>query len=278
MNFPVSVQHLSREASVHAPLLLRLLEQKTIKPRFIFFKMWTMHEGFQDVVARCWHLSPLATSQLTTLWLKLNAMKSMLKKLNKEVFGHIHFYICKSEDCVLAAEHLYDTNPTPQHFADLECARSELSNRLLQEESFWCQKSRIRWLKEGDRNTKFFHSIAIARRRKNHISHLVDHDGNDITDQQGMKDIVVAHFMQAFSSQPHCIEDGILDCILHIVTPTENYSLSSVPSASDIKEAVFAMSADSAPGPDGFSGQILPIHLADHGRHCHKSDLGVLFY
>ena len=37
----------------------------------------------------------------------------------------------------------------------------------LLEEMSWRQKSREVWLKEGDRNTRFFHRMANAHRRKN---------------------------------------------------------------------------------------------------------------
>ena len=39
----------------------------------------------------------------------------------------------------------------------------------LLEEVHWRQKSREIWLKEGDRNTWFFHRMANSHRRGNHI-------------------------------------------------------------------------------------------------------------
>ena len=44
---------------------------------------------------------------------------------------------------------------------------------IKKEEISWRQKSRALWLKNGDKNTKFFHNVANAHRRYNNIDRLV---------------------------------------------------------------------------------------------------------
>jgi hypothetical protein len=53
----------------------------------------------------------------------------------------------------------------------------EWEERCKKEETLWCQKYRIRWLKEGERNTEFFHRTTIARKSHNKILKIRDQDG-----------------------------------------------------------------------------------------------------
>ena len=56
--------------------------------------------------------------------------------------------------------------------------RLEYLDVLQQEEEFWSVKSRYTWLIQGDRNTAFFHSSTLVRRKLNRILSLKDNMGN----------------------------------------------------------------------------------------------------
>ena len=55
--------------------------------------------------------------------------------------------------------------------------RRELEDLLLKEEVHWRQKSRVKWIKEGDCNSKFFHRMTNGRRSRKFIKSLISEMG-----------------------------------------------------------------------------------------------------
>jgi hypothetical protein len=77
-----------------------------------------------------------------------------------------------------------------------------LARLLAQEEDFWRQRAKIYWLTEGDLNTKYFHSVATARRRRNVISALVDGAGTVVEDTEGLQGVAKDYFTNLFDEMP----------------------------------------------------------------------------
>ena len=92
---------------------------------------------------------------------KLRALKGDIKTWNKTVFGNIGVQIKERVDELKALELVVEE----RGLSEEEKVRKsmlcrDLEKALLQEEISWRQKSRIKWFKEGDKCTKFFHSMA----------------------------------------------------------------------------------------------------------------------
>ena len=56
----------------------------------------------------------------------------------------------------------------------------EFSLREQQEEVFWNQKSKVKWLQEGEQNTGFFHKYALQHHQGNCMERMKTKEGNII--------------------------------------------------------------------------------------------------
>ena len=60
---------------------------------------------------------------------------------------------------------------------EIKKVERNIQNMLVNEEIYWKQRSRADWLKEEDKNTKFFHHKALSRKKKNKIWGIEDATG-----------------------------------------------------------------------------------------------------
>ena len=64
---------------------------------------------------------------------------------------------------------------------------NQLEERRKQEEIIWKQKSRVQWLKDGEKNSKFFHKAMLNHRHHNRILSVKDSQGNRVLRQKDME-------------------------------------------------------------------------------------------
>ncbi|KAJ0264855.1 zf-RVT domain-containing protein [Hirschfeldia incana] len=126
-------------------------------------------------------------------------------------------------------------------------------------ENFFKLKSRIRWLKEGDSNTKFFHRVVLANQSWNAIRYLRDSSGLRIYNQQQLKGMAGAYFKNLLGSESRGIEPMSVEAIRRIhpfrCSPELALELISIPSDEEITAAFLKMPKSKAPGPDGFPAE-----------------------
>ena len=81
------------------------------------------------------------------------------------------------------------------------------------EEIMWHQRSKVQWLGLGDRNTKYFHTRASDRRRRNTINSIMDENGNWHDSTDGIAEVVMSYFKNLFSTSYSTRISEVLDTI-----------------------------------------------------------------
>ncbi|GJX88622.1 ribonuclease H [Tanacetum coccineum] len=130
--------------------------------------------------------------------------------------------------------------------------KEEIKELLTREEVMWKQRSRVQWLREGDKNTRYFHTRATSQNKRNSILRLKDEDGRWVDNEDGVCDLVSAYFSNLFSSSSpqHC--DSVVEAIDQSLTGNDILSLEKHVTAEEVYDALMQMAPTKALGPDAF--------------------------
>ncbi|XP_060960654.1 uncharacterized protein LOC133031222 [Cannabis sativa] len=103
---------------------------------------------------------------------------------------------------------------------------------------------------DGDKNSKYFHASTSARKRNNQIHQLQDSNGNWVRWDTGLDKVISDYFSNLYSASgahPSLVVNGIRG----IVNSSQNEDLLQQVTSEEVKNALFQMHLDKAPGPDG---------------------------
>ncbi|KAK2383073.1 hypothetical protein QL285_070563 [Trifolium repens] len=113
------------------------------------------------------------------------------------------------------------------------------------------QRSRSKWLKEGDANSKFFHNSVKMRTKLNTIT-AIKVEGEWLESPSSVKEAVSSYFLNHVSSpsknRPKL--DGVTFPRLSV---EENENLIAPFTLEEIEEVVRSSDGNKSPGPDGFN-------------------------
>ena len=161
---------------------------------FRFENMWPKKEGFKVMLRKLWGGIRVSGSASFILAKKLKALRPILRSWNKEVFGKVE---TQKQRALNLVDFLDKEESARSLSMEEEEARKEAKETykmwVLLEEASWRQKFREIWLKEGDRNTRFFHQMANAYRRRNQLTR-VKVNGRWFTEESEIKEEVSRAF------------------------------------------------------------------------------------
>ena len=72
----------------------------------------------------------------------------------------------------------------------------------MREEIHWIQKARVKWVKERDCNSKFFHKVANGRINRKFIKVLENERGIVLNNPESITEEILLYFEKLYSSPP----------------------------------------------------------------------------
>ncbi|KAE8687139.1 hypothetical protein F3Y22_tig00111022pilonHSYRG00109 [Hibiscus syriacus] len=112
-------------------------------------------------------------------------------------------------------------------------------------------KSRVAWLKDGDRNSSFFHARANGRRKKNWIEGLENEGGVWCDRLEDIFGIASSYFSSLFRYSAANPDEEILQAIEQCIEPCDNDMLCREFSTDEVTTAFSQVNPSKAPGFDG---------------------------
>jgi len=187
----------------------------------------------------------------------LKAAKKACRELNRKRFSNIQQRTSESLAFVEDIQSQLLLTPSDSLFREDYVARKKWKFFVAALESFYKQKSRIKWLKEGDANTRFFHRVVIAHHAKNLIKFLKGEDGVRVDNVDKVKGMIVDYYYSDLlgSDGNHTTpysEDRINGLHPFRCDDALKQQLVAIPSEEEIIQSLFSMPKNKALGLDGF--------------------------
>jgi exonuclease III len=256
-NFPsATVNALSREISDHEPLLLSAGD-KSKGPSQLPFKFelgWLLKDGFFELVSEVWTKENKGATSMQKWQNKIRRLRQFLRGWAKNMNGA---YKKEKQELMRKAEELDKkavTQLLSQQDWDLkQSINSRLTQLLREEEIRWFQRAKTTKILKGDNNTKYFQMVANGKRRKTRIFRLEQEEG--IVEGEEHLNKYITNYYKGLFGESKCnnlsLNESMVEDIPQ-VTPLENEFLEVEFSEKEVREAVFQMKHNKAPGPDGF--------------------------
>ena len=147
-----------------------------------------------------------------------------------------------------------DGSLLPEQCVRKNLIQNELHLLYAEEELQWFQKSHKKWLLQGDQNTSYFHRVANGRKRKNNMLSLKDGEVN-IEGTNNLLKHATDFYKNLFGPAPRNLVpiDGNMWEAHEKLNVRDNENVCRPFSMAEVKEALFSMDVNRAPGPDQIS-------------------------
>lgn len=260
---------LEKRGSDHRPVLLRFYaSSESFKGQFRFDKRLFRQPEVLKEIDKAWsgrHRE--GNDKVVTNIGKCRAVLSRWKK--KKNFN-------AKDKITLLQQRLewFQSRDYPCRFM-INMIKKNLLHAYKEEDYFWRQKSRYKWLVFGDNSSKFFHGSVKTNRSMNHISKLKDKSNQDQWSDGAKAEVAIDYFTELFKSSNPRPYDPAFESFTPRVTAAMNSHLIRKVSKEEVRNVIFSINGDSAPGPDGMTGAFFQKYWGIIGDQVSNERVGV---
>lgn len=178
------VQYLPRTCSYHVPVFITVKKNVNVGSRYFkFFDLWVEHKDFKVVVKNAREEEVNGNAMWRLHQKKMNIC-TKLSEWSRQVFGDIYKEPRRLEQEIANLKNIQARDDIPDIRAEVNEEKAKHIQFLKLQDSVLRQKAKANWLKEGDKNIAYFHSMIKGRRKKLNIQKIQDEDrlwreGND---------------------------------------------------------------------------------------------------
>lgn len=234
------VSHLPRIASDHNPILVSTDSYFPVHAPFRFEKIWLCYPRSWEVVREAWS-AQVRGDAMYRVSRRLELTRRRLRRRNREEVGDIFRRIEESEGAIARLQAQEDQGGlAEEELGDLRSLLALHDGLLRQQETFWRQKSRVQWIVEGDRNTRFFHQATVIRRHQNRIRVLRDEEGQLSEDPEMIQRIMESFFRARWTEQSTVGSLAAIPPPVGRVSEEETVALIRSVTEREIREAVWS--------------------------------------
>ncbi|MCH79404.1 LINE-1 reverse transcriptase like [Trifolium medium] len=247
-----SMSRIDRDISDHCPLILKRHGYDWGPKPFRFNNHWIEHKNYKKIVKEAWENHSVNGWMGFVLKEKLKGIKNSLKGWNREEFGALE------DKIAILIEDINDLDSRSELVGlsnlEIDLRKSKFCNlwKLLKsKEAILFQRSRSKWLREGDANSKYFHSCVNARTKRNAIVALKVGDewlNSPPMVREAVENFFASHFSAPTSDRPRL--DGVT---FPSLSAEENLSLTAPFTLEEIETVIKDCDGNKSPGPDGFN-------------------------
>jgi hypothetical protein len=135
---------------------------------FRFENCWMQHSSFQDTVQNAWNILVRFTNSAKRINAKFKNMRRTLKLWANSCLKLLISNVKASIELLDTLEEFRRLTTEEAHLRSI--LTIHLITLLKNQRIYWRQRGKVKWVKFGDENTRFFHTKATISYRHNHIA------------------------------------------------------------------------------------------------------------